>query len=444
MSDVMRLTAEIDLKATSKHGRGRCFGPRMTNALQAIQQFAALGDIVVGGAQNLIACGVWAAARMTLQVITGYVTYLEDLSSLLMAIGRDAPRYQLMGALYPKSKRLQDYLCEYFIIVTKICHHSVTWTKKSALSRLSTTISDPQKKAFKDDLDLWSAAIKEETILLLNQKVTEEARANSIFRSLANSRHDTYAHQRMIEQRTRFLNACSQYDYRTTWKQNRKCGNTKILTACRPYQQWKDDSGKTSILLLGKLGAGKSVLLANIVDDLNLDERTITLYFFSRHDSEESLKAKTIFGALTRQLLEHVIHDTAFSHLFPDTVPQLDLDDIIELLRLAKPRDKAVFIVLDGLDECERDVQQIVLEKVTKIQASGYAFCLSVRTFEQGPKWDTRPFHHRISILEQNPDIPEFVETEVDSRVREGRLVTRDPNLVEEIKKELIAGACGM
>lgn len=62
MSDVMRLTAEID------HGRRRCFGPRMTNTLQAIQQFAALGDIVVGGGQNLIACGVWAAARMTLHV----------------------------------------------------------------------------------------------------------------------------------------------------------------------------------------------------------------------------------------------------------------------------------------------------------------------------------------------------------------------------------------
>lgn len=68
MSDVMRLTAEIDLKATSKHGRGRCFGPRMTNTLQAIQQFAALGDIVVGGGQNLIACGVWAVARFTLHV----------------------------------------------------------------------------------------------------------------------------------------------------------------------------------------------------------------------------------------------------------------------------------------------------------------------------------------------------------------------------------------
>jgi len=66
-SDVMRLTAEIDHLASGKVG-GRCFGPRFTNFLQAVQQFAALGDVVGGGAQNIIACGVWSLVRMSLLV----------------------------------------------------------------------------------------------------------------------------------------------------------------------------------------------------------------------------------------------------------------------------------------------------------------------------------------------------------------------------------------
>ena len=66
-SDVMRLTAEIDRRASGKVG-GRCFGPRLTNFLQAVQQFAALGDIIVGGSQNIIACGVWSLLRMSLLV----------------------------------------------------------------------------------------------------------------------------------------------------------------------------------------------------------------------------------------------------------------------------------------------------------------------------------------------------------------------------------------
>ena len=62
--DVMRLTAEID----GRKGGGRCLGPRFTNFLQAVHQFAALGDVVVGGSQSLIACGVWSLVRMTLLV----------------------------------------------------------------------------------------------------------------------------------------------------------------------------------------------------------------------------------------------------------------------------------------------------------------------------------------------------------------------------------------
>lgn len=66
--DVLRVTAEIDSRASGRVGGGRCFGPRMINVLDAVQRFAALGDVVVGGSQNIIACGVWSLVRMTLHV----------------------------------------------------------------------------------------------------------------------------------------------------------------------------------------------------------------------------------------------------------------------------------------------------------------------------------------------------------------------------------------
>jgi len=70
--DVMVLTAEIDRRIRFKRGVGRCIGPRLTNFLQAVQQFAALGDIVVGGSQNIIACSVWSVVRMMLLVCVFY------------------------------------------------------------------------------------------------------------------------------------------------------------------------------------------------------------------------------------------------------------------------------------------------------------------------------------------------------------------------------------
>jgi hypothetical protein len=67
-SDVMRLTAEIDRQASGRVGGGRCVGPRLINFLQAVQQFAALGDAVGGSTQNIIACSVWPLVRMSLLV----------------------------------------------------------------------------------------------------------------------------------------------------------------------------------------------------------------------------------------------------------------------------------------------------------------------------------------------------------------------------------------
>lgn len=68
--DVSRVTAEID-RHPSWQGRAsgrRCFGPRFMKLLEAVQQFASIGDVVVGGSQNIIACGVWSLVRMTLLV----------------------------------------------------------------------------------------------------------------------------------------------------------------------------------------------------------------------------------------------------------------------------------------------------------------------------------------------------------------------------------------
>ena len=68
-TDVMRLLSEID----KTHGVGvgkRCFGPRFTSFLEAVQRFTSIGDVVVGGSQNMAACGVWALVRLTVLVST--------------------------------------------------------------------------------------------------------------------------------------------------------------------------------------------------------------------------------------------------------------------------------------------------------------------------------------------------------------------------------------
>ena len=83
LADVLSLTAEIDRHENGRVSRQRCFGTRFMHVLQAVQQFVALGDIIAGGSQNLVACGVWALVRMTLLVRPEYAQHY-DTSSLII------------------------------------------------------------------------------------------------------------------------------------------------------------------------------------------------------------------------------------------------------------------------------------------------------------------------------------------------------------------------
>jgi hypothetical protein len=65
-ADVMRFTAEIDQGARRSR---RCVGPRLCNFLQAVQMFAGVVDVVVGGAQLMIASAIWGVVKLSLQVI---------------------------------------------------------------------------------------------------------------------------------------------------------------------------------------------------------------------------------------------------------------------------------------------------------------------------------------------------------------------------------------
>lgn len=102
------------------------------------------------------------------------------------------------------------------------------------------------------------------------------------------------------------LNHCSTHDYETTWRQIRKAGNTSLYTQIPEYSQWIAAPDSETLVLVAKLGYGKSVSLANIVDDLSLridPGVNGVAYFFYRHDLPDSLIARTVIGALVRQII---------------------------------------------------------------------------------------------------------------------------------------------
>ncbi|KAF7155603.1 hypothetical protein CNMCM5623_008145 [Aspergillus felis] len=447
-NDVNRLTAEInrDIQQTTR----RCYGPRFVHVLQAVQQYATIGDVLIGGSQNLVASGVWAAVRLTLTMLTQSASYLEKMSTLFMNAGRSAPRYQDMALLYPRSKRLRDALCEYFIVILNICKHAVKFLQKSTLSQFSSALSDSSLASFEKELQQWSVVIVEEVALLSSQSVQEEAKENSRFRQIMVKFSGASNQRQQLALRIRLLDACSTYDYQTSWKQARKQGTTTWFTRTCEYQKWKETPSSCSLFCTGKLGSGKTTLLANMVDDLFFSTPSgSTAYFFCRFDVSESLTARTIIGCLARQLLgQQPIDLTKIDNFFENSLASQDEQIILDFLRELLPVDPIYSLIVDGLDECPEIERQTTLEMLQHLQNHfKVRTCLSFRQDAGDHAKVAAAILNRkwtLLIPENNPDIEAYIDAELHERLESCMLCIGDPAIILPIQHALVNGAQGM
>ncbi|ETS79030.1 hypothetical protein PFICI_08883 [Pestalotiopsis fici W106-1] len=445
-SDVMRLTAEIDRRVVQQNGGGQCFGPRLTNILQAVQQYAALGDVIIGGSQNIIACGIWSLLRLTLLALVSFSAYMDKLSKLLMVAGRKAPRYEQMALLYPRSSDLQSSLSEYFIVVVQLCRQLYKSSRRTTLGSVFSFLSDIDLKEHETSLQLWADCIKDEVTLLTARKITEQSASLGVLSK--NSQHES--HRKRLQTRFRILQACSTYDHQTTWKEIRKSGNSTILAQLNRYSEWKAEAQSHTLLCTGKLGFGKSVLLANMVDDLNLSSTsagTAVIYFFCRHDIQESLRARTIIGSIARQLINTILDRLPDEFIDRNSVS--NLDDLLEFVLRVVPRAMKAFLVLDGLDECADNEIAIIWRHLKRLQESfTFNICCSFRTdvHLKGPLESAQMLLHvRVAQLpEENPDISTFITAELARCIDSGRLCIGDSTLIQEIQHVLVHRAEGM
>ncbi|KAI9683533.1 MAG: hypothetical protein M1822_006073 [Bathelium mastoideum] len=444
--DVVRFMAEID--RSCKRGRGK-FGRRMTTFVRTIQQFVAVGDVLVGSSQNVFACGLWTVVRISLLAVVVHDEYLETASNLIMVIGRGAPRYQNMALLYPHSRTLQSHFVEYLIVVVRLCSRLLSLTKKPTIAKIASTFSDSDLKNFRSELERLANDIKEEVDLLVAKDIQELPKIKAVLSSDSKSANS----RRKFKEKLRVLDSCSKYNFETPWRQMRKIGTTTLFHQYPEYQHWKDQAESCTLVLTGKLGAGKSVLLANIVDDLHISiqERTIPIaYFFCRHDINESLKARAIFGSLVRQVLGSISDLTVAADFLDEHMFDPDLESLSSLLLRTLPPNHEIYFVLDGLDECSSDERDLLIKRLCKLQEFFVLhLCISLRLEPSNVGTLTTHLQHflsrtEISLPVDNPEIESFIQCELESRIQSGNLNLGDPALVIEIYDALVKGSQGM
>lgn len=366
---------------------------------------------------------------------------------LFMNIGRSSPRYEKLGLLYPQSKDLQSCLYEYYTVIVRLCHDLFKVTQKSVLIQAWHFLGESDVKTYESDLESLAKAMNEEVNLLMARGIEKQ---KSKLSSL--SKHSEFSlHQHKQKLHFQVLESCSKYDHQQVWKQVRKSGTSVLLDQSPIYQEWKDRDISSTLVYKGKLGSGKSVLLANIVDDLNIhvQNRNIPVtYFFCRHDIDESLKTRTILGSLARQLLLGSIPDNVVSDFNGRPPSVLDDDEIVLLLQRALEPTFRAYFVLDGVDECDRDERKTLchhLHRLQKIFALQVCFSFRIEA-DTDQELDLGTFVNCsvLTIPENNPDIDGYIYSELERRIESRQLALGNPTIALEIRDALQEGAHGM
>ncbi len=193
---------------------------------------------------------------------------------------------------------------------------------------------------------------------------------------------------------------------------------------------------------------------SRIVDDLSIaatSSQVMIVYYYCDYADQRTLQTERILGTIFKQLLwedqipEEIEPQILRAYRHGQRAP--GVYEIMELVcSLIKLRPLA-YIVLDGLDECEKQPRQDILnflERLSTLSKTCVRTFVSCRDEDQLLR-SLQP-SDRIQITEAvlGSDIESFVKGSVRSKIDTGQLMTRNPNLEHEIVKELVSKAHGM
>lgn len=387
-----------------------------------------------------------------------------------MNVGLSSPRFEKYALLYPTSKDLQKELCNYYSVVVNLCTRIILFVRNAFIKQIASALRKPFEDAFgpfQKDLVRLSTEVKEEISLASKQLQTrdsieeaQERKENSkfrvtgaVFRKETASELEQARRWRESRVKSRFLKSLSSYNFEVTLNQARKKGTSTWIFRNEEYEKWRFSTSSSMLLCSGIVGAGKTVLCANVIEDLvlNKPQGSSLGYFFCRSDEASSLKAREVIGSLARQLFEDLPDDefrlNQVNHSLVGTT--LSTEQIVSDMMLLLPPHWQYILVIDGLDECEKDQAKALLGSIQSLlKLSSHMFRIFLtgrsdfasRVSEQIPP----DYHIHISPINNGPEISRYIEHALEDALESNRLKLRDPSIILKIQEALELGACEM
>lgn len=219
------------------------------------------------------------------------------------------------------------------------------------------------------------------------------------------------------------------------------------------FKSWRDNS-HSRLWIYGIPGAGKTILMARIIDHLEHDPVAADglAYFYCDYKDYTTHNPIEIFGSIAKQFA--VQHEKAFNELEelykrhePGTRQHtLTINELQSLITRQAAHFKDPCVLVDGLDECS-DNRMSALEALVSLvdpQKNNIKVLLASRDEHDIRSSMESADFAEISIAAKSSDLKLYVLAEIERRTKTGRLNIRRPAVKEEIMAKLVDKAEGM
>lgn len=372
------------------------------------------------------------------QTATNFRGYFERLSSLFMRLGTSWELHNDFSQIFPQSEALQTFLCEYLIVLMRLCRKAVLFSNKSLAGQLWSSLGasfDSEFKPLQEEMDKWGLIIQYKTQQLVTSSVVDADK----FR------------RRVYKQRTLHLLSPNQPQHITTWRRHRRKGDCKWIYQTAAYKSWIAEDKSSTLRICGKLGSGKTVMMANIVAQINMHQTCA--FFFCTFKDQESLKATAVLGSIAFHLLDSIPGDDSTWDVLSrqeDTASRvLTSAGITRLLTELLPEHERYVLVFDGLEDCPNDEITEVIHGLRRLMACRTVLlCYSARSGSMFQQLTVQKLAAKFSVsLDEemhDGEIKAYITEEIARRKQASQPGLFSDELVELVRQQLLAGAQGM
>lgn len=191
---------------------------------------------------------------------------------------------------------------------------------------------------------------------------------------------------------------------------------------------------------------------ASVIDKLLRDKPgpdVLVTFFFVRFDDQQSLKAETILRSILKQALDTIGLSEDIEALLEESLRKMtfESEDLVKLLETIVRDLKSLYIVIDGLDECDKTDRDELFKSLSlligKTKTNVFLAARDSISEEVSGHFPSCK-HLTMDCSSAQSDIATYVRGAVEQKIQNGDLHVGDPSLIEDIKNALSKGADGM